>query len=204
MKFEKIISYTLHPIVLGVITTIIFFILQPKYTPKDLQIHVITIVFISTYLIPVIFLFLLKKFKAIDSFHLSEVEERKFPVFFFIILNLLLSYRLYKIPNLELLSVFFGSSSLSLILVYFFLLLNKKISLHTLGFGLFTTFLLILSYHFHIKILVLISFAIITSGIVAMSRLKLKAHNPFEIYLGFAISLFTEVIFYKFLELNDL
>lgn len=198
MSIEKIASYIIHPIIFGVVATISYFILAPIFLPKELKLQIIFIVFISTYVIPILFLFLLKSFGSIDTFHLSEIRERKFPVFFFIILNLLLAYRLYQIPNLELLSFFFLSGSISLFLVYLFLLFQVKISLHTLSMGLFTTFILILSYQYKIDLILPISFLILLSGYVAYIRLKLQAHTHFEVYLGYVIGVLVEIVSYYF------
>jgi len=198
MSIEKIASYIIHPIIFGVVATISYFILAPIFLPKELKLQIIFIVFISTYVIPILFLFLLKSFGSINTFHLSEIRERKFPVFFFIILNLLLAYRLYQIPNLELLSFFFLSGSISLFLVYLFLLIKVKISLHTLSMGLFTTFILILSYQYKIDLILRISFLILLSGYVAYIRLKLQAHTHFEVYLGYVIGVLVEIVSYYF------
>ncbi len=192
MNIEKAVSYVIHPIIFGIIATLSYFIINPKFLPKDLKFHIIGIVFISTYLIPIIFLFLLKSFNTIDSFHLSSIDERKFPLFFFIVLNALLSYRLFQIPNLELLALFFLASSISLFIVYFSLYFGIKISLHTLSLSLFTTFILILSYVFKIRLIFLLSFLILLSGYISYVRLKLKVHTALEVYLGYLIGIIIE------------
>ncbi len=199
MSIEKITSYLIHPIIFGVVATITYFILLPEFLPEDFKLQIIFIVFISTYIIPVLFLFLLKSFGSIHSFHLSQIHERKFPVFFFIILNLLLAYRLFQIPKLELLSLFFLSSTISLFIVYLFLLVKIKLSLHTLSLGLFTTFIALISYHYKIDLILPISFLILLSGYIAHVRLKLKAHTHFEVYLGYLIGVVTEISCYYFI-----
>ncbi len=198
MRFEKIVSYIFHPVLFGTITTIIFFIFQPSFIPKSFQISVILVIFFSTYVIPVLFLFLLKSVKSIDSYHLVGVEERKFPVFFFIALNSLLVYRLFFYDNLRLLAVFFMASAICLGVIFLFLLKQIKISLHTLGLGLFTSFLILLSYHFKIRLLIPISIAVLLSSIVATARLKLKVHTNFEAYFGFFLGVLIQTIIFIF------
>ena len=194
MRLEKIVSYIFHPVLFGTITTIFFFIFQPSFVPKSFQLNVILVIFFSTYVIPVLFLFLLKSVKSIDSYHLVGVEERKFPVFFFIALNSLLVYRLFFYDNLRLLAIFFMASAISLGIVFLFLLKKIKLSLHTLGLGLFTSFLIVLSYHFKTRLLVPISVAILLSSIVATVRLKLNAHTNFEAYFGFILGVLMQII----------
>jgi hypothetical protein len=189
MSLEKIISYIIHPIIFGIVATICFFILIPEFLPRDLKLQIIMIVFISTYVIPIVFLLLLKILGNINSFHLSEIKERKYPIFFFVVLNGLLAYRLYLIPKLELLSLFFLASAISLFIVYIFLFFKVKISLHTLALSIFTIFIGVISYHYKIRLIVLISFLLLLTGYIAMARLKLKAHTLYEVYLGYFIGI---------------
>ena len=56
MKFHKLISVILHPIVIPTIGVILFFLLSSEYISKERQYLLIGIVFFSTYIIPLILL----------------------------------------------------------------------------------------------------------------------------------------------------
>jgi membrane-associated phospholipid phosphatase len=76
-----------------------------------------------------------------------------------------------------------------------------KVSLHTLALSLFTTFMGVISYHYKIRLIVLISFLLLLTGYIAMARLKLKAHTLYEVYLGYFIGIlvliFSYLLYYK-------
>jgi hypothetical protein len=178
------------------IGAILYFIIQPKFVPKELQYNIIAVVFISTYIIPILFLFILKRRNSIDSFHLKTINERKFPVLFYIILNLLLGVRLLEFVMVELLSLSFIATSLALIFVFILFFYKIKTSLHTLAIGGFIGFLIGMSYHYQIRILILIAFIFLLFGVVANARLKLKAHNQKEIYIGLFLGIVTQLMVY--------
>lgn len=196
MKIEKIISYIFHPVLFSTIGAILFFIIQPKYIPKELAYNVIGVVFLSTYIIPILFLYILVKKKSVDSFHLKTIKERKFPIIFFIILTFLLGFRLLNLKITDILSYLFIASSLSLMIVYSLFIFNQKTSLHTLGIGGLTGFLMLLSFHYKIKLLPLIAIFFILFGLISYSRLKLKAHSQIEVFLGFFVGIISQVIIY--------
>ncbi len=202
MKFEKIISYTLHPVLFSTISTLFYFILTPKYLPKNFEYKVLTVVFISTYIIPILFLFILKKRNRIEDFHLKTIKERKLPIFFFAAITSLLAFRLLEIKIMNLLSLSFFGASLALFLVFVLFHFKVKTSLHTLAIGGLTGFVILISYHFKIQILIIISTLFIVFGLIAYSRLKLKAHSNLEIYLGFILGVTTQFIVYYLIPIT--
>ncbi|MEE9348998.1 MAG: hypothetical protein V3U80_03055 [Flavobacteriaceae bacterium] len=196
MKTEIIISYLFHPVLFSTVGTLLFFSIQPKYLPKAFEHKIITVVFLSTYVIPVIFLFLLKKKKSIESYHLKTINERKFPIVFFFIITLLLGFRLLQLHVIDLLAYSFLAGALSLSIIFALLFLKIKTSLHTVSIGSLTGFIMVISYHFKIQLLVLLMLSFILFGIIATARLKLKAHNLQEVLLGFVIGLLSQFFIY--------
>ena len=192
MNINKLISYIIHPIIIPIIGTIIYFMILPKHTPKQMELLVIASVFVGTYLIPILFLLTLKSSKVISSLHLENIQERKFPIMFFISISILISTLLKKIPSLMELSLFFYGMTLSLIIVYILLYTKFKASLHMIGISGLTGFFICFSYQFQVNLLLFIAFLLILSGAIATSRLKLKAHNLREIYWGALIGIASE------------
>ncbi|MCF6351178.1 MAG: hypothetical protein L3J23_09175 [Flavobacteriaceae bacterium] len=198
MKFQKIITYVFHPVLFSTIGAVLFFIIQPKYVPKELEYTILSVIFISTYIIPVFFLFILKQKNTIESYHLESINERKFPIIFFVILNLLLGLRLLEFKIISLLAISFIATAIALFFIFLLFYAKIKTSLHTLAIGGITGFLMFLSYHYQIRILILIASIILLFGMVAISRLKLKAHTQIEVFLGFIIGLLTQIFTYYF------
>lgn len=198
MNFNKVISYVIHPIVIPIIGTIIYFIILPKHTPRQTELLVISSIFFGTYVIPLFFLLTLKSSKVIESLHLENTQERKFPIMFFISISILISTLLKRLPNIMELSLFFYGMTLALVIVYLLLYIKFKASLHMIGIGGLIGFFVFFSYEFQINLLLFIAFLFLIAGVIASSRLKLKAHSLKEIYWGVLIGIVSEFAVYIF------
>lgn len=186
----------MHPVIISTVSAIVYFILFPKYLPQAFKYKILLVIFISTYVIPVLFLFILKQRKTIDDFHLKTIKERKLPILFFAVITTLLAYRLLEVRVVNLLAISFLGASLSMFFVYVLFFVRIKTSLHTMAIGGLLGFVVLLSYHYEIRLLMLISVLFILSGLLAFARLKLKAHTSKEVYLGFSIGVLSQFIVY--------
>lgn len=198
MKLNKLLSYVLHPIIFPIVGTLLYFILLPKHTSKQLEITIIGLVFASTYIVPLLFLLTLKKSDVIKSYHLEDPHERKFPLMFFISISFLLSTLIKKSQSTIELSLFFYGMTIAMFIAYVLLYFRFKASLHMVGIGGLIGFFIFFSYEFEINLLVLISILFILAGVVAINRLKLKAHHLKEVYWGALIGLVSELGVYIF------
>lgn len=196
MKFSKFISYFFHPINFAIIGAIIYFLFVPKYIFKEQEYVILVVIFIGTYIFPLLLLFLMKQFKLINSYHLNTIEERKFPTLLFISISIFIGQWLYKTSVVNILALHYIGFGLCLIATYIFLNFNKKVSLHTAAIGGFIGFLLFFSYHYKINLILLLVGFFIFSGIIATARLELKAHNISEVVLGYVIGISTQLLTY--------
>jgi hypothetical protein len=196
MKLYKFISYILHPVLVPIISTLLYFIIIPNHIPKEFAYRVLSIVFVTTYIIPILLIYFLKKIKLIESYHLVSINERKFPILFFAILSFLLGNSILKTAIVDILAFSFHGSTLALGIVYILFFNNIKTSLHTLGISGIIAFISIISYEYKLNSLLLLIFLFILFGVIATSRLKLKAHNISEIYIGFIVGFSTQIIVY--------
>jgi hypothetical protein len=196
MKTAKLISYILHPIIVPIIGTLLYFIILPRHTRRTLEITIILYVFFGTYLLPLIFLAVLKKSKAIKSFKLMQIEERKSPILFLVFVTSLLGTIFYRSRISADLSLFLFGSSLALMAAYLLIFKKFKVSLHMIGIGGLIGFILFFSYKYTINNLLTLSFLFIITGLIGHSRLSLKVHNQKEIYWGFIIGLSSQLIVY--------
>ncbi len=191
--FHKFISYFFHPILLPTIGALFYFLLSPSHIPKQQQYIIILVIFISTYILPIILLIILKKLKLIRNFKLSSIKERKFPIIFLIILSFMLGKMLLKTNLVNLLAFSFFGGSLALLVVYILFIADIKTSLHTLGIGSLIGFIISMSLYYELNFTYLIAILFLLFGFVASSRLALKAHLSKEIYLGLIIGIFGQL-----------
>jgi membrane-associated HD superfamily phosphohydrolase len=187
--FIKSASYLLHPIFMPLIGTILYFLITPRFSPDSIAKAKIMAISILTIFIPIVFFFLLKNLKVIDSIHLKKVQERKIPLLFFCIILLTVNNFILQSYNQTELYFFFTcilySNILALLLAYF----KIKASLHLIGISGVVGFILLLSFIYQTNLLYLIAISIFSMGWIAASRLETKAHNAKEIAWGLFIGL---------------
>ena len=105
------------------------------------------------------------------------------------------SITLDRIP--ELFFFFFGGL-LSTLLTLLFLFGKIKASIHMIGISSLTSFVVGLSLHNQINFMYYIAFLILMNGIVASSRLEMKAHSNIELAIGFLLGLLPQLALYFF------
>lgn len=196
MKFDKFISVILHPIVIPTIGVLLFLALTPDIIRKERQYLLISIVFFSTYIIPIISLIILKALGLIKSFQVESIQERKIPLFLMLIIFYTLGKFLINIDTFKSLGILFYSINLSLVIIYFLFFFKVKTSLHIVSLSSALGFFLIYGTINSIAILPIAIVMILLTGILASARLNLKAHNPLEIYIAFFLGLTSQLIGY--------
>ena len=197
MQFFKFISYVFHPLLLSFIGTFFYLFLSPKHILKQQEYIILIVVFISTYILPIFFLALLKKMNLIKSYQLESIDERKFPILFFILLSFMIGKILLNIQIVDLLAFSFFGVALALCTTYLLFSLNTKTSLHTLGIGGIIGFVIVMSYEYQLNFNLIIAILIMLGGLIAVSRLMLKAHKPKEVYIGFLLGIASQLISFQ-------
>jgi membrane-associated phospholipid phosphatase len=201
MKLHHYISYVFHPILVPIVSSLLYFIIIPTHVPKEFSYKILGLIFIVTYIIPILLLYFLKKVRLIESYQLPTIEERKFPILFFILLTFLIGNLLLRTETVNLLAYSFYGCSLAMGIVYLLFLGNIKTSLHSIGIAGLLGFVGVISYEYKLNLLVLIISLFLLFGIVATSRLKLEAHKISEIYIGFIIGVFTQALSYLYFSI---
>ncbi|SOS48740.1 hypothetical protein [Tenacibaculum dicentrarchi] len=194
MRWSKFISTILHPIVIPTIGIILYFILTPVYLSRYQQYTLLGVVFVATYIIPILLLVFLKTVKYIKSYEVYGIKERKIPVFFMMSLLFLLGKFFSEITIIKDLSYLFFGVVFGLGVIYILFSLKIKASLHLLSLGATTGYFLLFQKIHNITILPLIIVLILLSGLSASARLHLKAHTVKEVYLGFFIGIVSPFI----------
>ena len=196
--FFHIISYALHPLFIPIVGTIGYFLITPKYTPLELQSALILPIFILTVIIPIVTFFILKNIGLVNSIFLETATERKYPLYIYISILLLILYQV--IPNNYVSELYFyftgllGAAMACLLLLFF----NFKISLHMVGVSGLLMYLINLSIHFEINLILAISAFILLTGSVATARLYLKAHTKIELIMGLFVGLLSQLLTVRF------
>ncbi|MBL4605784.1 MAG: hypothetical protein JKY02_09055 [Flavobacteriaceae bacterium] len=193
MRFHKIISTILHPIVIPTLGILLYFIFVSHNIPRQQQLLLLGLIFVITYAIPLLLLIILKALGFVKDFQVTTIKERRFPVIFMIILFYLLGNTISRVPVLRDIGFLFYGTSLSLFCIYLLFMFRLKSSLHLVSLGNAVGFFIIVSSIHSMSLLPVIMVLILLSGLLASSRLHLNAHTPKELLWGFSLGLISQI-----------
>ncbi len=196
--FLKSVSYLLHPLLMPVSGAFLYFMITPRFIPEDIIGVKLFGLIVITVLIPIVLFFFLKTSGLITSIHLEDVKQRKIPLLLQSLLYLLVIKMIVDVYHYPELYFFFLGCLISSLSAIFMVLFNIKASLHMLAMAAITMFTVVLSIHFEINLTLLIALMIACNGLVATSRLHVKAHTNLELLLGFAIGIIPQITLVQF------
>ena len=186
----------MHPVLLPTWMLLIFIasgIFKISFLRADICLYV---VFGTTFIIPVMILYVLKKFNLIKSLMMEKREERFIPLFI-MVLSLYMTSRFFNGVNALILYNFYLISNLILCVIVFWINLYWKISLHGIGWGAFVSMLFIMTSISSNMYLIYFLVSILMSGIVGWARLKLKSHSESQVYTGFTVGFIIPLLIYN-------
>lgn len=204
-RIAVIISYVLHPLLMSTYLFATLLLISPySIMPIGFSatsgIVLISLIGITTFIIPVLSLYVLKLSGSISSITLERREERLTPMIYTSIMYGVTAYMFStKLELGNMLALYLGISTL-LILVTGVITVFWKISLHGMGIGGFIGFLLGLNQHVrlpHFEFLLPLLFLV--AALVLSARLKLNTHSPVQVYVGFVLGIcisFVSLIIY--------
>lgn len=120
---------------------------------------------------------------------MSDVKERRYPYIIAVILNLYITIFIFKETSEVELHYFFAGISFTAIAFLILSYLTYKASLHAAAISGLTMFVGALSVHYQTNLTPLLGFLILCNGLVATSRLHMKAHSSQELIIGFVMGL---------------
>ncbi|MBK0369300.1 hypothetical protein [Flavobacterium agrisoli] len=194
-KLLPIFSYIFHPIFISIYATLFYFFLKQDVFAAQEKLYILLQVFLLTVVIPILFFLLLQTTGKVESVMIKETTQRKIPLALQCLLFILLVKRTILVTRYPELHFFLLGALFSTLGVAILVFFKIKASLHMLGISALTLFLIGLSLHLQIKMPYLIAFFILMNGVVASSRLVMKAHSPFELSLGCAFGIFPQLLF---------
>jgi membrane-associated phospholipid phosphatase len=192
-RIAQVISVIFYPLF---VPTYAFAILltMPAYfsalMPVNAKWMVIGLIFLTTCILPTLFIIAMIKSGIVSTTYLSKREDRTMPYIVSIIFFYVTYYLLKKLQISPVYYYFMIGATLLNILVMginFF----WKISSHMASIGALAGMMLGLSYFLGTFYFSLIALTLLMAGITGFARLKLQAHTPAQIYSGFLLGFFT-------------
>lgn len=189
-KLALFVSYIFQPLLIPTLIFIFLLFGVPEISASQYynEWFIVLMVLMTTFVIPVLSLFMMKLTGNIASFNLKSREERVFPfsmVSLFYVISSYLFYLKFEIEPVFTLSLV--SISICVILltsISFF----WKISAHMTGISGFLAIIFVLAIkNPSVNLVYMMLPLIMISGIIASSRLYLNAHSPMEVLGGFIL-----------------
>lgn len=178
----------MHPIVLPTIGVMLYFLVVPTNYNKEQRFYILSLVFITTYLIPLLLLIFFKWLRIIKNYKVETINERKIPIILMVLLYFFLGQTMNTLYVKDL-TLLFYSTSFGLFVLFVFFFFKIKISIHLLSLGIPLGFFMLLSYIYQQSFLIEIISIFLISGLVGSSRLHLKAHTHKEVFSGFFLGI---------------
>ena len=197
-KLAQFISVIFHPILLP---TWMFLVFITSGVCKISLINIeicLAVIFGTTFILPMSFILILKKFKVIESLTMEKREDRFIPIFA-VVIFLFATSRFFNGINALALYNFYLICNLILCVIVFWINFWWKISMHEIGWGALCAILFILSTASSKIFLPYLIAGFILSGIVGSARLYLKSHSNSQIYAGFAVGFIIPLLIYIFI-----
>ena len=188
-NIAHIISYIFHPLLMATYgCLIVFFGLTNSiyfvFTPLRLKLVLTLTIFAFTFLLPSLNLLILYKLNYISSLKIENRKERTFPLIttslcYFGLFYMINDFNIWPVIKLFILGAGFCIVSAAIIS------LRWQISTHMIGVGGLTGSLFAISYFMQMPMFTILSSCLLIAGCIGFARLKLNAHTPSQIYVGF-------------------
>lgn len=200
------ISVIFHPLLMVTYGCLLLFfgIRDTVYdfmTPLQTKYRISFIVFMFSFVFPVINIFILFKLRRLPSMILSEQKDRTYPylmtsLFYFGLFYLLMDVNIW--PSLKVFIVGAGLAILATAMIN----MRTKISAHMVGIGGLLGAIISMSYLIRFDMTIFYLMIIIVAGIIGSARLQLNEHKPAQIYAGFFLGLIIQLaLFFSFQKL---
>jgi hypothetical protein len=202
LKIARIISYVFHPLLMPVYAFLLLFNMDAYFASVlsfKGKLIILSFVFLSTFVFPSFFTYILYKRNFISSMHLEKKEDRNIPFIFTIIFYYGAYYMLKNNEGIPAIYLILMLVSTLMIILAFFVNLKFKISIHSLSIGALNGLLIGVAYRFQLDLSLIIMVSILIAGFIGYARMAMRAHRPSEIYTGFLIGFWGLILLFFFL-----
>lgn len=158
----------------------------PYEIPLEYKRFVYMVVILSNVLLPLSIIPGLIYLKHLQNYAIDERRERLIPLFFATICFYIGYVLVARLDLVKLINIFLFSSTIVLLIVLF-VSLFWKISIHMAGIGGLIGLILGISIVYRSDATIILSIILLTTGIIASSRLILRSHTLSQLVAGFFV-----------------
>jgi membrane-associated phospholipid phosphatase len=188
-KFAMAVSVVFQPIFVPLYSLIILFNADTYITyavQPEVKKFIYLITILNTVILPIGVFYYFYRAKLIETIHMHTAKERSLPFLTTIVFHLSTFYLFSKAPIPSLFPHLVLGAAIS-VATAFVINLKWKVSIHMLGMGGIVGTIIGLILRYQIDAIQLVMTLVLLSGIVGYSRLRLDAHTPLQVYVGFIL-----------------
>nr|WP_315146213.1 hypothetical protein [uncultured Flavobacterium sp.] len=193
-KILPLFSYLFHPIFIPVYAALFYFFLNDSYYTNPEKYFALFQIVLLTIVLPILIFFVLRTTGQVNSIMIADISQRKIPLIIQCFLTILLVRKSITLEHFPEFHFFFLGGLLSTVIALILLFFKTKASLHMIAISALTVFVIGLSIHNQNRNLNWIALLILMNGLVASSRLEMKAHTPKELIIGFLSGIIPQLI----------
>ena len=188
-NFAMAMSIIFQPIFVPLYSLILIFNANTYITyavHDEVKLFIYGITVMNTIILPMGVFYYFYKAKLIDTIHMHTARERSLPFLTIVVFQMSTFYVFTNAPIPGLFPNLVLGAAIS-VATAFVINLKWKVSIHMLGMGGIVGTLIGLMLRYQVDALNLVLALILVSGLVGYARLKLNAHTPLQVYVGFSL-----------------
>jgi hypothetical protein len=196
-RIASFLSYLMHPVFMPLLSVFILFqiptYINLRFSPEYFNAVYLCVGF-NLIVIPTSLSYYLKRQGMISSMKMELVEERMIPYGITSVFYIITYFLFTQIHFPPLYLAIFLAASIAVVGLLIFSILKIKISAHLTGLGGICGLLLVTNQILAINTIPVFTCFILLAGILATARLKLNAHSPKEVLVGFLLGFSTQLL----------
>lgn len=188
-NFAFALSVIFQPIFVPLYSLILIFNANTYITyavNNEIKLFIYGITLMNTIILPMGVFYYFYRAKLIHSLHMHTAKERSLPFLTIVVFQMSTFYVFSQAPIPSLFPNLVLGAAIS-VATAFVINLKWKVSIHMLGMGGIVGTLIGLMLRYQVDALNLVITLVLISGLVGYSRLKLIAHTPLQVYVGFLL-----------------
>jgi hypothetical protein len=188
-NFAMALSIIFQPIFVPIYSLVILYHADTYITyaiPQDVWKYIFIITLLNTVIFPMSVFYYFLKSGLIESLHMHTAKERSLPFLSIIVFHLSTFYIFSRVPVPSLFLDLILGAALS-VATAFVINLKWKVSIHMLGMGGIVGTIIGIILKYQVDAVPLVMALTILSGFVGYARLRLNAHTPLQVYVGFVL-----------------
>lgn len=199
-KFSEVISFLFQPIFTGLYCCLIMLATTDHFNSYNALGKTVffSIIAMFTIVVPLLIILIAYRMGKISDLGMTERSQRT-PIYLATITsNLVAIFLVFKVVQ-DYIFAYFMVFALFSVAIVTFINLFWKISSHTCGVGIISSFVIYLAMLFDYDYVYLFSLVVLVSGIVAFARLYLNRHTLAQVFAGYFAGLVPLVVATVFL-----